>query len=263
MKKKRLYHSKLYEKKSYQNRSYDKESCDHRFYDKRFYDKRSLADHFWSCEDGIRRYLHSRFRNWYRKFGILLLAAAVLMAVSGCGREEAVLLDAEDLVYQDAAGEAAQPEAREEKEQEQEETVLFVHICGEVVNPGVYALAAGSRVYEAVEAAGGFTEAAEQSCINLAQVLTDGIQIEIPDQTRAQEMKLEQDQEQSGRINLNTATSEQLCTLPGIGASRAESIIAYREDTGGFSKIEEIMQINGIKEAMFEKIKDKIYVGAQ
>ena len=248
MKKKRVYHNKRYESGSYHNRSYE---------------KKLFADRFLACRYVIRRSLCSRFGSRCRKFGALLLVTVVLMTVSGCGKEEAVLLDAEDLVYQEAPGETVQPETQDEKEQEQEGTVLFVHICGEVVNPGVYELAAGSRVYEAVEAAGGFTEAAEQSCINLAQVLTDGIQIEIPDQERAQEMKLEQDQEQSGRIDLNTATMEQLCTLPGIGASRAESIIAYREDSGGFAKIEDIMQINGIKEAMFEKIKDKIYVGTQ
>ncbi len=224
-----------------------------------------------SMTAGRRRRQRSQCRSGRgrRDAGKLLLILVLLLSLSGCREEEAVLLDTDDLVYQEAViGEEMPKEQSDEQSGEQtkaqeQESVLFVHICGEVAHPGVYELPAGSRVYEAVEAAGGFTEAAEEGCINLAQVLTDGIQIEIPDEARAAELELEQEQEQSGRIDLNTATSEQLCTLPGIGASRAESIIAYREETGGFSQIEDIMQVNGIKEAMFEKIRDKIYIGVR
>ena len=141
-----------------------------------------------------------------------------------------------------------------------EESTLFVHICGQVVSPGVYELPLGSRIYEAVEAAGGFTQEAEQNYVNLAQVLEDGLQIEIPDKEGALEKKQQEAAAADGLVDINTATKQQLCTLPGVGEGKADSIIAYRESNGGFSSIEEIMKVEGIKEGMFARIKDKICV---
>lgn len=162
--------------------------------------------------------------------------------------------------------------------------LVYIHVCGLVSTPGVYGLPAGSRVYEAIEAAGGFSEAAVPDYLNLAQVLEDGMKIQVPDHDQAEEWKA-RGLTQSGismgggtagvqtsgrtgsgeggskaRVNLNTASREELMTLRGIGASRADDIIHYRQEFGGFKSIEDIMNVSGIKDAAFEKIKDSITV---
>lgn len=162
--------------------------------------------------------------------------------------------------------------------------LVYIHVCGLVCTPGVYGFPAGSRVYEAIEAAGGFSEAAVPDYLNLAQVLEDGMKIQVPDREQAEEWKargLTQSGISAGgvsggvqtsgrtgtgdggskaRVNLNTASREELMTLRGIGESRAEDIIHYREEFGGFKSIEDIMNVSGIKDAAFEKIKDSITV---
>ncbi len=137
---------------------------------------------------------------------------------------------------------------------------IYVHICGEVNNPGVYELAEGSRIFEAVEAAGGFTEEAAQTSLNLAQVISDEEQIVILTQDEAAEKARLEREQAAGIVNLNTASKEQLMTLTGIGESRAEDILRYRQESGGFQAIEEIMNVPGIKESAYLKIKDSITV---
>ncbi len=132
----------------------------------------------------------------------------------------------------------------------------FVHICGEVVYPGVYEVAADARVCDVLLLAGGFTDEAEADSVNMAQYVFDGMQVVIP----SENSQIAEMGTSSGKINLNTATKEELCTLPGIGESRAEDIIAYRTTHGGFSTIEEIMQVSGIKNAVYSRIKDLIWV---
>lgn len=148
---------------------------------------------------------------------------------------------------------------------------IYVYICGEVANPGVYELSEDSRIYEAVDAAGGFTENAACESINLASKVSDGMQITIYNKEEAASLPAggtsagknsgqDQMSGSSSLVNLNTATKEELMTLKGIGESKAEDIIRYREKSGGFKKIEDIMKISGIKEAGFQKIKDSITV---
>ena len=148
---------------------------------------------------------------------------------------------------------------------------IYVYICGEVANPGVYELSEDSRIYEAVDAAGGFTENAARESINLASKVRDGMQITIYNKEEAASLPAggtsagknsgqDQMSGSSSLVNLNTATKEELMTLKGIGESKAEDIIRYREKSGGFKKIEDIMKISGIKEAGFQKIKDSITV---
>lgn len=148
---------------------------------------------------------------------------------------------------------------------------IYVYICGEVANPGVYELSKDSRIYEAVDVAGGFTENAARESINLASKVSDGMQITIYNKEEAASLPAggtsagknsgqDQMSGSSSLVNLNTATKEELMTLKGIGESKAEDIIRYREKSGGFKKIEDIMKISGIKEAGFQKIKDSITV---
>lgn len=138
---------------------------------------------------------------------------------------------------------------------------IYVQVSGAVVSPGVYKLPLGSRVFEAVELAGGALETADLSMLNQAQVLSDGQMVYIyavGEQRSGQEPgAVEPD---DGRINLNTATVQELMTLPGIGQSKAESIISWREEHGAFASVEELMNITGIKEGVFTKIKDHIKV---
>lgn len=140
---------------------------------------------------------------------------------------------------------------------------IYVHVCGAVKHSGVYQLPADARVVDAVQAAGGFTKKADEQQLNQAQPLTDGQQLYVP---RRDEKKNSQGTETSsevedGRVNLNQATAEELMTLPGIGASKAQAILDYREEHGGFRDISELKQISGIKDGTFNKIKDNITVG--
>lgn len=165
---------------------------------------------------------------------------------------------------------------------------FYVHICGEVKNPGVYQMEPGERIFQAVERAGGFTEEAAEGYLNLALEVKDGMKIVVPsrEEERDSEEKsdLERDSEKGGnaspgvylpkmpgagsesaevhneKINLNTATKEELMTLKGIGQARAEDIIRYRQEHGAFKAIEEIMNVSGIKEGAFQKIKEDITV---
>ena len=148
---------------------------------------------------------------------------------------------------------------------------IFVDVCGAVKQPGVYELSSDSRVFQAIEAAGGMTEDASGISVNQAQPLSDGQQVYVPTVQEAEEGNLvpaateaqgagNSTATEDGIVNLNTADAETLKTLSGIGDSKAQAILAYREEHGGFSSIEEIMQVPGIKESTFAMIKDKIAV---
>ncbi len=160
---------------------------------------------------------------------------------------------------------ATAPEAASAAEMEEtsEAAWIYVHVCGAVQAPGVYQLPAGSRYQDAVQAAGGFAEDAEETFLNLASPLTDGEQLVVPTVEEAASRAEEQRQEEAAdsRVDINRAGKEELMTLPGIGEVRAEAILAYREEHGPFSSPEDIMQVSGIKESTFEKLKERIKVG--
>ena len=147
--------------------------------------------------------------------------------------------------------------------------VCIVHICGAVRNSGVYELAAGARIVDAVNAAGGFLEEADQTALNLAALVEDGSQIYIltkqESAARAADPAADGQsgsgaEESDGKVNINRADLAELMRLPGVGESKAAAIIAWRKENGNFQTIEDIMQVSGIKEAAFAKIKDKIKV---
>ena len=124
----------------------------------------------------------------------------------------------------------------------------------------------GMRICDAVEAAGGLTKAASREYWNLAEKLSDGQMIYFPTEEEARERKASAEaagatvEESDGRIDINTADAAQLVTIPGIGETRAAAILAYREKNGPFAKVEDIMQVSGIKSALFEKMKDYITI---
>lgn len=156
--------------------------------------------------------------------------------------------------------------------------MCYVYVCGAVNAPGVYELPTGSRVYEAIAMAGGMTGEADGRSLNQAAQVADGQQITV--YTKEEAEKLPKNGSGAGtaeqsagsgedlsaggtgkaKVNINTAGREELMTLHGIGAARADAILAYREKHGSFSRIEDIMNVEGIKEKAFAKIRDDIVV---
>lgn len=178
-----------------------------------------------------------------RRWSRICLILMMLICLTACeAKEEAISLET--------------VEPQEKAEIVDSDGDVFVYVCGAVQREGVYKLPAGSRVYEAVEMAGGFREDAATSEVNQAEMLKDETKVYVP--TIAETISAES--EDDGKINLNKATKEELMSLPGVGDSRAESIIQYRNENGGFKNIEEIKQISGIKEGLFEKIKHLIKI---
>ena len=135
---------------------------------------------------------------------------------------------------------------------------IRVYVCGAVEVPGVVSLPEGSRAEDALLAAGGFSEAAWRDYVNLAERVTDGQKLYFP--TLEEADKLVTQDSSDGRVNINTADAAVLCTLPGIGESRAKDIIAYRETNGVFESCEDIMKVPGIKNSVYSKISDMITV---
>ena len=208
-------------------------------------------------------------------------------------RKEQAELDTSDsggLTGSDSGKDTLDADADNESEavsdKEMQQAMIYVDVCGAVANPGVFQLAAGSRVFQAIEAAGGYLPEAALTCVNRAGVLTDGQQLYILTQEEMERQGLNPAEiakasdgqmngsagtgqntgmtaqvQQDNRININTADEAQLTTLTGIGATRAQAIIAYREENGPFAVIEDIMNVQGIKEGTFAKIKDEIVVG--
>lgn len=145
------------------------------------------------------------------------------------------------------------------------DTTVFVYVCGAVHVPGVYELQANARVFEAIRAAGGITEEADPDMVNQAAVVTDGGQIYVP--TAGEEQAQSSGVGETGanstdnsKVNINTASEEELMTLSGIGEAKAAAILKYREEHGRFQSIDELMEIEGIKEGVFGKIKDDITI---
>ena len=202
---------------------------------------------------------------WYVMI-VLVLAAGILYSCR--------LPDSEKAVMQ----EGTQEEMRETEDTSLGEaavgTEIYVYVSGCVKKPGVYQLSAGSRIYQAVEAAGGMTKKADAKECNLAEVLQDGEQIHIPSKSETEEQTKDKAEdtddsitagEKSGKtkstkININTASKEELMTLTGIGEVKAQAIIAYRQSQGAFSQIRDLMKVEGIKEGSYTKIQDDICV---
>ncbi len=146
---------------------------------------------------------------------------------------------------------------------------IYVQVSGAVKEPGVYELEAGSRIFQALELAGGVTDEADVKGLNQAEPLSDGQMVYIMDkeEARAQEAQAREAQEaqageaqDDGRLDLNAATEAELMELPGIGEAKARSILAWREANGRFRQIEDLMKVEGIKEGVFSKVKDCVKV---
>ena len=210
-----------------------------------------------------------------RKF---IVISFIILLLTGCRRADA----GDILLTEDISNEASSEvsfESSNENEtvsvaQEAASKLIAVYVCGAVKAPGVYYLEEDSRLVDAVDAAGGFGDEADIDYVNLAAPVTDGIRVRIPTtlETTKDIAKNELDSFDyggeissdngagNGLININTASKEELKTLPGVGDGIAERIIKYRTDNGGFTRIEDIMKISGIKDKLFAKIKESITV---
>lgn len=239
-------------------------------------------------------------RKFYRNTAACLLAALFLAAAgcssttsvfpsaegseeepaeSGAGREDASgdagqPGDFGDETEESTSGDAGQPGDSGDGTVT-ENTVIYVDVTGAVKAPGVYTLPAGSRVFEAIALAGGAREDASLENLNQAGILQDGQQIRVYTEEEAAQMAQQgslpslpgaetaagqKESQEASKVNINTAGKEELMTLTGIGETRAEAILAYRQETGGFQAPEDLMQVEGIKEKTFEKLKDQITV---
>lgn len=227
----------------------------------------------------------------YSRLRIVALAAGILTAgICYCvfcsdSEEEAVYYIKADSGYEEAIQEEPEGDERSNREptggagadgeptggagvgQKSGTSSIYIHICGEVANPGIYRVEEGTRVGEAIQIAGGLTIAGDGDYINQARRVTDGERLYIPSNTELSGLTIEQytlgqttEQQERLPININTATAEQLMQLSGIGAQRAQDIIRYREENGEFKSIEDIMLVSGIKNAAFQKICEDITV---
>lgn len=207
-----------------------------------------------------------KVRNLWKQRLQIIFCLFVLCLGTGCGRKEKdsfqniPLQEVEETpVKQEEASESGDDTANNQKE-----IPIYVYVCGAVNQTGVYALKEDARVYEAIECAGGLREDAATSAVNQAEIISDGQQIYIPTQEEyesgitADTAVSSQSNSSDEKVHLNTATKEELTTLTGIGESRAESILAYREAHGSFQSVEELMNVEGIKEGIFQKIKEQI-----
>ncbi len=230
----------------------------------------------------------------------VIMALIVCIGLTACQTEDTFLLTDMDSVTEDTSEYEDNPEIAESESKadespeadlmpaeyigndilERTETAeIYVFICGQVENPGVYCLPEGSRICDAVEMAGGCLDTADINAVNQAERLTDGAKIYIPaigeepdsgmagasglGASESENSDLLADSQSgmnSGKLNINLATREELMTLPGIGETKADAILEYRDSHGSFTSIEELMNIAGIKEGVFNKIEEYIMV---
>jgi len=196
------------------------------------------------------------------------LCAALIVSLVSCGRsgrevylnEESPEAEFEEEENVEETAENEDAEAGPANEADDAGADIYVHVCGQVVNPGVYKLKAGARGFEAVELAGGLSSEAAQESINLAEMLEDGQQLFIPSLEQARELQEQAARAASGLVNINEAGEKELMELPGIGEARAGMILRYRKSRGDFGSIEELKQVDGISESVFEKLKDLITI---
>lgn len=202
--------------------------------------------------------------------GISVGIGVLLFVYNRAGTNEEVVLDENILVLNGSSTQNATNSI------DSEEDLIVIHITGAVRTPGIVRLTEGSRIETAIEAAGGLTEDADISKVNLAYVLDDGIKLRIPsfsddaiqdddifDEDSGENVIDDNNSDTSSSnqsVNINKATETELQTLPGIGPSLASKIVQYREQNGKFSSVEDIKSVSGIGDNKYNNIKDFICV---
>lgn len=208
-------------------------------------------------------------------FPILCVVLCLLALLTGCEEaDKALVFSAESLTesyVEDLTEdtESARTESETGYQVGENAPTICVHVCGAVMQPGVVEVQSGSRAWDALEAAGGFSPDADSEYVNLASSVEDGQQLYFPTAEEAERWRADMTVLRSGQIlvgnasgliNINTADEALLCTLPGIGQAKAQAIIAYRKQKGLFERPEDIMKVAGIKQSAFDKISTQIVV---
>ncbi len=224
---------------------------------------------------------------------IAMAAACVFLIAAGAvysfghrrrGEQEIILTCAENEAEDDMAGITenkvygspdshdadAGPLNQEKDGTNREEGIIYVHLCGAVVNPGVYKVEKGTRLVELIDYAGGLVLEAADEYVNQAMAVEDGQRIYIPTKEELKELSVQDyitgdksnqaDSQAVRKVNINTADENELMTLPGIGQAKARSIIEYRKKNGSFKSITDLTNIPGIKEGLLARIEDMITV---
>jgi len=221
---------------------------------------------------------------------VLIVALTMYATGSLTNKGDIVLVDisSDEIAYEETDVPAATTEkTASDAEVQQEDELMIIDIEGAVNFPGVVYLNIGSRVNDAVKEAGGLTGDANTRNVNLAARLTDGDKVYIPKQGEEKNTAVSNSEPAgiitnivsggsqsgagdsstanpgvgaNGMVNINTATAAQLQTLSGVGPATAQKIIEYRETTGEYTRIEDIMRVSGIGVKTFEKFKDKITI---
>ena len=205
----------------------------------------------------------------FLKIILLLMIGAVSLSASGCGNRNVIREQLEVIGQAESGTGSVEAEnnggAPAESAPEEKKQTIYVYVCGAVARPGVYELEEGSRAYQAIEMAGGLLESADREYVNQAELLSDGQKLYIPTRDEISAGTLTEnvnaaDASASGKVNINKATKDELMTLPGIGESKADRILEYRGASGRFNSVEDIKNVQGIKDGVYDKIKDKITV---
>lgn len=199
---------------------------------------------------------------------IYVLAGAIITGCVGDKEETSIDISEEASNYTSSENSRNTKTGAEESSVVGNESIIYVDIVGQVRKPGVYQLHSGDRLYQLIDKAGGFTKKASRESVNLASEVADGQQVVVLSKNQYKAMQGEGNAnvpdtntgDGDALIDINNSSKEILMTLPGIGESKADAIILYREENGSFASIEDIMNVNGIKEAAFNKIKKMIKV---
>ena len=206
--------------------------------------------------------MHIDKENYINIFKKIIIPIAVALCVAVAGivyfvtDEEKNFDKSDDFAFVDETSQGTTDTVVENKTNAEEQ--IYVYVCGCVNNPGVVCIKPDSRIYEVIGMAGGFSEDADINAVNQAEFVKDGQKVYIP--AIGENVNSAENTGSSGLVNINIAGISELTTLPGIGESRAQAIIDYRDSNGLFSDISEIMNISGIKQSAFDKIKAYITV---
>lgn len=200
-----------------------------------------------------------------KKLAIKIIPMAVIIMVIWAVANSGVVNScnspqAEPILVEDVNKDSTEEISDESDEVSQD---IVVYVCGQVVNPGVYTLSEGSRLYEAVNLAGGLKKKANPTAINMAAVILDGDKIYIP--SKSEETSVTSAPVDSSisdnnlsLVNINTASRAQLESLTGIGPAKASAIVDYRQNNGFFQKKEDLMKVSGIGQGTYDQIKEEI-----
>jgi competence protein ComEA len=194
----------------------------------------------------------------------VLCGTLIVVYLCSCGKNTAYYLDETEQISEKTDDEQCSTEDLSTLDSEVK--YIYVYVCGQIQNSGVYTLPEGSRICDVFELAGGLTEGAATDYWNQAKLLQDGDMIYVPTIEEAKDRYLDGDTtshvktDDGNKVNINTASKEELMTIPGIGEAKALAILAYRQQNGPFSTVEDLKKVEGIKDGVFSKMKAYIEI---